>query len=81
MKFATKMMLVPAGRVDPEINYLSELDKQMSEVLKNKRLSSNEKMNLYNQILRKNLAIEARYLFFFIFYLFSKLKIQREKHI
>jgi hypothetical protein len=60
MKFAKKMMLVPAGRQDPEIDKMSVLDKQMAMILRNNKLSTREKMKMYHQILRKNLAFEKR---------------------
>ena len=60
MKLAQKMMLVPAGRPDPEISSLSNLDQAMSNVLNNKNLTNIDKINLYQMILRKNLAVEAR---------------------
>lgn len=60
MKFAKKMMLVPAGREEPEIQMLSELDKEMSLILKNRTLSTVEKMKYYQQALQKNLALENR---------------------
>jgi hypothetical protein len=60
MKFANKMMLVPAGRSEPEFNELNTLDREMANILENKDLTSFEKINLYHQILQKNLAVESR---------------------
>lgn len=60
MKFAKKMMLVPAGRAIPEIETMTALDNEMANVLKNNQLSTNEKINMYNQILQKNLLFESR---------------------
>jgi hypothetical protein len=60
MKYATKMMLVPAGRAEPEIETMSGLDKDMSNVLRNNKLTADEKISLYHQILLKNLAVESR---------------------
>ena len=60
MKFAQKMMLVPAGRVPLEVSALSELDQAMTNVINNKSLSPLEKINLYSNILKKNLTIEER---------------------
>ena len=60
MKFAQKMILVPAERPDPEQASLSTLDQAMSSVLFNKNLTNVEKVNLYQQILRKNLTLDAK---------------------
>jgi hypothetical protein len=60
MKFAKKMMLVPAGRAAAEIETMSALDNEMASVLKNNQLTPNEKMNIYNQILNKNIITETR---------------------
>ena len=43
MKLAQKMILVPAGRTPIEVSNLSELDKAMSNVIKNNKLSPLEK--------------------------------------
>lgn len=59
MKFTNKMILVPASRTDPTYNKMSELDKSMSEILKNQTLSSFQKMQLYHDALVKNLTVEA----------------------
>ena len=60
MKFANKMVLVPAGRAEPEFDTLSVLDQAMANILKNKSLSTIEKISLYQQVLQKNMAVEAR---------------------
>jgi len=60
MNLSQKMMLVPAGRVPLEISTLSELDKAMSSVLNNQKLSNLQKINLYSKILNKNLIMEER---------------------
>ena len=60
MKFAEKMMLVPAGRLPLEVSSLTELDQAMTNVINNKSLSTLEKINLYSRILKKNLLIEER---------------------
>ena len=60
METAEKMMLVPATRPDASIIKMSELDKAMSQVLKNPTLSSSDKMRLYQQILMRNLEIENK---------------------
>ena len=60
MKLAQKMILVPTGRPDPELASLSNLDQAMSNVLHNKNLTNVETVNLYQQILRKNLTVDAK---------------------
>jgi hypothetical protein len=60
MNLSQKMMFVPAGRVPLEISTLSELDKAMSSVLNNQKLSNLQKINLYSKILNKNLIKEER---------------------
>ena len=60
MNLSQKMMIVPAGRVPFEISTLSELDKAMSSVLNNQKLSNLQKINLYSKILNKNLIMEER---------------------
>jgi hypothetical protein len=60
MEHVNKMMMVPAIRPDPSQQKLTELDKEMSLVLKNSKLSPAEKMKMYHQILIRNLAIENR---------------------
>jgi hypothetical protein len=59
MKFAKKMILVPAGRPEPSTQHLSELDKQMADVLKNNQLSDYEKIAKYNYILSRNKLIDS----------------------
>jgi hypothetical protein len=61
MEFANKMLLVPAGRPDPNVKKMSQLDRQMEAILKNKKLSNFEKMKLYNQVLQSNLDLEKRF--------------------
>jgi hypothetical protein len=60
MRFAKKMMLVPAGRGLPELETMTALDNEMASVLKNQQLSAFDKINMYNQILNKNMVVEAR---------------------
>ena len=59
MKFAKKMILVPAGRPEPSTQHLTELDKQMADVLKNNQLSDYEKIVKYNYILSRNKLIDS----------------------
>ena len=43
------MILIPAtGREEPETEKMSELDLEMSAILKNPRLSTKEKVEKYN---------------------------------
>jgi len=61
MKFSRKMILIPAtGREEPETEKMSELDQEMSAILKNPRLSVKEKVEMYNEVLRRNLIFESR---------------------
>ena len=63
MKFSRKMILIPAtGREEPETEKMSELDQEMSAILKNPRLSTKEKVEKYNEVLRRNLIFENRLL-------------------
>ena len=57
------MILVPAsGREEPENEKMSELDQEMSAILKNPKLSTKEKVEMYNEVLRRNLIFEQRLL-------------------
>ena len=61
MKFSRKMILIPAtGREEPETEKMSELDHEMSAILKNPRLSVKEKVEMYSEVLRRNLIFESR---------------------
>ena len=63
MKFSKKMILIPStGREEPETEKMSELDMEMSRVLKNTSLSIKEKVEKYNEILRRNIVFENRLL-------------------
>ena len=55
------MMLVPAGRQPLELTTMSELDTAMSNVINNKNLTTLEKINIYSQILKKNLKLEEKF--------------------
>ena len=61
MKFARKMMLVPAGRQPLELTTMSDLDTAMTNVINSKNLTTLEKINLYSQILKKNLKVEEKF--------------------
>jgi len=61
MKFSRKMILIPAtGREEPETEKMSELDQEMSAILRNPRLSVKEKVEMYNEVLRRNFIFESR---------------------
>jgi hypothetical protein len=63
MKFSRKMILIPAsGREEPETEKMSELHQEMSAILKNRWLSTKEKVEMYNEVLRRNLIFESRLL-------------------
>ena len=51
MKFATKMSLVPVEDEEKETEMLSELDNELSNILKNKELNKDDKLKLYNSLL------------------------------
>ena len=51
MKFATKMSLVPVEDEEKETEMLSELDNELSNILKNKELNEDDKLKLYNSLL------------------------------
>ena len=60
MKFSKKMILVPSTVSEvPEIDKISEMDEDMSHVLKNKLLSVKEKIEMYNEILRKHIIFRV----------------------
>jgi hypothetical protein len=59
MEFANKFLLTPAGRPDPSLSKMSELDKEMSKILKDPKKSTFEKMKLYFQTLKRNIDIET----------------------
>ncbi len=55
------MILIPAiGREEPETEKMSELDQEMSAILKNPRLSVKEKVEMFNEVLRRYLFFESR---------------------
>ena len=51
MKFATKMSLVHVEDDEKETEMLSELDNELSNILKNKELNEDDKLKLYNSLL------------------------------
>ncbi|GBM79339.1 hypothetical protein AVEN_32953-1 [Araneus ventricosus] len=58
MEYAKKFILVPNDQISkhvPTEDTLSELDREMSTILKNKGLSDDEKVKLYMQVLQKRL--------------------------
>ena len=51
MKFSRKMILIPAsGREEPENEKMSDLDLEMSAIVKNPKLSNKEKVEMYNEV-------------------------------
>ena len=61
MKFSRKMILIPAsGREEPENEKMSELDLEMSAIVKNPKLSNKEKVEMYNEVLRRTLIFESQ---------------------
>ena len=57
------MILVPAsGRDEPENEKMSELDDEISIIVNNRKLSVKEKVEMYNDVLRRNLIFERRLL-------------------
>ncbi|GBO37329.1 hypothetical protein AVEN_144341-1 [Araneus ventricosus] len=60
MEYAKKFILVPNDQISkhvPTEETLSELDREMSAMLKNKKISDDEKVKLYMQVLQKRLNI------------------------
>ncbi|GBM14173.1 hypothetical protein AVEN_60991-1 [Araneus ventricosus] len=60
MEYAKKFILVPNDQISkhvPTEETLSELDREMSAILKNKGISDDEKIKLYMQVLQKRLNI------------------------
>lgn len=54
MKYSTKMLVVPYSNnfnQTPEEKYTSELDQKMSVILKNSKLSPEDKLKQYNHVL------------------------------
>lgn len=58
MKYAKKMILIPAGRDTPAESQLSELDNELNLILKRKNIDQGEKIKMYNQVLARYLAIQ-----------------------
>jgi hypothetical protein len=57
MKYAKKMILVSPGRESLYSEKLSELDKNMSRILKRNDITDKEKVQMYSQVLGKYLVI------------------------
>lgn len=60
MEFTRKFVLVPSDQLSkhlPTEENLSELDKEMNTILKNRNLTDDEKVKLYMQVLQKKLHI------------------------
>lgn len=60
MEHAKKFILVPHDQISKHVateDNLSELDREMSIILKNSKLSDDEKVKLYTQVLQKRLNI------------------------
>ena len=51
------ILIHSTGREEPETEKMSELDMEMSRVLKNTSLSIKEKVEKYNEILRRNYIV------------------------
>ena len=60
MKHAAKMSLVPFDENHSDEKALSELDLELSNILKNKELSQDDKMKLYQHVLSKYLKFEEK---------------------
>ena len=55
------MILIPAsGRAEPENEKMSDLDQEMSAIVKNPKLSNKEKVEMYNEVLRRNLIFKSQ---------------------
>ena len=59
MKFSRKMILIPAS-VREGNEKMSDLDLEMSAIVKNPKLSNKEKVEMYNEVLRRNLIFESQ---------------------
>jgi hypothetical protein len=57
MKYAKKMLLVPMGRDSPAEIKASELDLELNRILKKKKMSQEDKIKYYIQVLSRYLAI------------------------
>ncbi|GBN07491.1 hypothetical protein AVEN_161198-1 [Araneus ventricosus] len=60
MEYDKKFILVPNDQISKHVateETLSELDREMSAILKNKKISDDEKVKLYMQVLQKRLNI------------------------
>ncbi|GBN12710.1 hypothetical protein AVEN_188132-1 [Araneus ventricosus] len=61
MEYTKRYILVPNDEISkhvPTVDTLSELDREMSAILKNRWVLDNEKVKLYMQVLQKRLNIQ-----------------------
>jgi hypothetical protein len=57
MKHGKKMLLIPFGRDSPAEIKASELDSELNKILKMKKISKEDKIKHYNQVLSRFLAM------------------------
>ena len=58
MEHTTKMTLVPTDEAN--LNQLTELDTELSNILKNREISQDDKIKLYNNVLGKYMKFEEK---------------------
>ena len=58
MEHSTKMTLVPT--TEAELTQLSEIDSELTNILKNKELNQDDKIKLYTNVLRKYKKFEEK---------------------
>jgi hypothetical protein len=58
MEHSTKMTLVPT--TEAELHRLSELDSEITNILKNKELNQDDKIKLYTNVLGKHKNLKKR---------------------
>ena len=58
MEHSTKMTLVPT--TEAELHQLSELDSELTNILKNKELNQDDKIKLYTNVLGKYKKFEEK---------------------
>ena len=58
MEHTTKMTLVPTDEAN--LNQLTELDTELSNILKNREISQDDKIKLYNNVLGKYMKFEDK---------------------
>ena len=59
MEHTTKMTLVPTDEAN--LNQLTELDTELSNILKNREISQDDKIKLYNNVLGKYMKLKKRF--------------------